>query len=395
MYLTLLNVFIASWGIFFFFLILPTSHDRPLAKAMLLVFVMTQTMTPLGSAILSIGGGSVEVIGYLYNFFYLSGPVFYFYIRSLRQPSFRFDARCLWHFSPAIFIPLIFYTLVLPIETSFPTAKIHLLSMLIWFLGYLIAALRLLPGYKYCFDELFEPKQNTIWRWLYIPTLYYIVAYLLRVIYLITDLAFSLPKMEVDAGYIITMLARVVFIYLVALGGYRHRHIYELQEEDKLTIPDQVADGEGQAATAQSGGEKYQKSILSDEQVEVLWAQLKEHMSKIQPFLDETLKLSKLAEGIGVSGNELSRVINTKTGQGFHDFVNSYRAHKARTLIKQHANSTKPILELSLEAGFGNSATFYKYFKKHFDITPSKFRKSCQTPSFSSVYVGAEEYRGA
>jgi YesN/AraC family two-component response regulator len=100
-------------------------------------------------------------------------------------------------------------------------------------------------------------------------------------------------------------------------------------------------------------------------------------MSKNQPFLDETLKLSQLAEGIGVSSNELSQVINSRAGQGFHDFVNGYRAHKVRALLEDHSNSAKPILALSLEAGFGNSATFYKYFKKHFGVTPSKFRKTC------------------
>ena len=167
-------------------------------------------------------------------------------------------------------------------------------------------------------------------------------------------------------------------------------HVYELQEEDK---PHNQEREEHKIDTESS--EKYQKSVLGDEQVKVLWIKLNEHMSNNQPFLDETLKLPQLAEALDISSNELSQVINSSTGQGFHDFVNSYRARKAGALIEAHANSTKPILELSLEAGFGNSATFYKYFKKHFDVTPSKFRKTCQTPVFSSVCVGAEEFRGA
>ena len=390
MYLTFLNFFIAAWGVFFFFLILPMPHGRPQAKAMLLVFVVTQTITPLSSAVLAVGGGSVDIVGYLYNVFYLSGPVFYFYIKLLRRPDFHFGVQCLWHFTPAIVIPVIFYTFMFPIETDFPTHKIHLLTMLVWFLGYLIAALRLLPSYKCLFNELFAPRKDVIWRWLYIPTLYYMAAYLFRVIYLGADLVFSLPDLESDTGYVVAMLARAVFFYLVAIGGYQHRHVYELQEEDKP----HDENGEGHLAGTETA-EKYQKSLLSDEQINTLWLRLREHMLNEQPFLDEKLKLSTLAEEVGVSGNDLSRVINTKAGYGFHDFVNGYRARKARELIKEHANSNKPILELSLEAGFGNSATFYKHFKKHFDITPSLFRKNCQMPSFSSVYVGAEEIKGA
>jgi len=190
--------------------------------------------------------------------------------------------------------------------------------MLVWFLGYLIASLRLLPGYKGFFEELLAPKENVIWRWLYIPTLYYIAAYLLRVVYLSADLVFSFPEMEADAGYIVAMLARVVFFYLVAIGGYRHRHVYELQEEDK---PHNQKREERKVDTESS--EKYQKSVLGDEQVKVLWIKLNEHMSNNQPFLDETLKLSQLAEALAISSNELSQVINSNTGQGFHDFVNS------------------------------------------------------------------------
>ena len=163
MYLTFFNFFIAAWGVFFFFLILPMPHDRPLAKTMLLVFVMTQTLTPLGAAVLAVGGSSADIIAYLYNGFYLSGPVLYFYIKALRQPNFHFGRRCCWHFAPAIVIPAVFYGLIFRLETDLPVHQIHLLTMLVWFLAYLMASLRLLPSYKEFFQELFAPKENVIW----------------------------------------------------------------------------------------------------------------------------------------------------------------------------------------------------------------------------------------
>lgn len=367
MFSILFNLFIAAWGIFFFVLILSTPHGRPLAKCMLLVFVVTQTMTPLvGGAQLS-GEQSRDFIHYIYNLFYLSGPAFYFYIKSLRQPTFHFDLRSLWHFSPVIIIPLLSYTLLFRFEATLPADGIHLLIMLVWFIGYLVAALRLLPSRRWLSRELFVPESDAIWRWLYIPTVFYIATYALRVGYMCLEIAHLLPAMKPDIAYILTMSARAIFFYLVAIGGYRHRYVHELREEETES-----------PISNEEGGVKYRKSSLNDEQIQDIWRKLHQYMSDKRPFLDSALKLAQIARALGISVSNLSQVINTCAGQSFHEFINGYRAREAQKLIKQHASSDKSMMDLSLEAGFGNSATFYKYFKKYLSVTPSQYRKSCQ-----------------
>ncbi len=350
MFSQLFSLFIAAWGIFFFVLILYTPHDRPLAKHMLLVFVVTQTLTPIG-AVLSIGEGARPAfMGHLYNLFYLSGPALYFYIKALRQPTFVFGPRNLWHFVPVI--AFFSYSLLFRYQEKVVLDSLHLLIMLTWFLAYLVAALRLLPT-----------MDNPIWRWLYIPTTFYACTYLIRVAYVSLTIGFSWPGMQPDVAYLLTMSARIVFFFLVAIGGYRQRHVYERQEE-------KPPEDEG----------KYRKSAMEEHQMQAIWEKLKGHMTREQPFLDAGLRLAQLAEALEISPNDLSQVINAHAGQSFHDFVNSYRVQRARELIKKYAKGDKPMLDLSLEAGFGNSATFYKYFKKYLSVTPAQYRKTCQNP---------------
>lgn len=400
---SLLNLLVIAWGVFFFALVLSAPHKRPLAKYMLLTFIVVQMMVSL-SAVLSQHTDPPPVLAvYLTDLFYLSGPAFYFFIMALRSPAFRLKWLHLGHALPVLIIPLVFHSFLSRFEAQFPVKSLHQLIMVSGFLCYLLASLRLLPGW-WSFQELFAPKKDTIWRWLYLPTLFYIGVYALR---------FGAHLSEVVAPHVypgwrfphvLTLYTRIIFYLLLGIGSYRHRHVYETREEE---IPDEAGDedvademgGSGnegaeaadrtesaegtkaeaaQAAAPAAWRPAARKPALDEDQVKILWQRLNDYMSSKEPFLDCDLKLPQLSEALHVSTNKLSLAINTCAGQNFHDFINSCRARKARDLIEQHAADDKSMLELSLEAGFGNTATFYKYFKRHFAVTPVQYRRSCQ-----------------
>lgn len=373
----LLNQFIVAWGIFFFVLILSTPHGRPLAKYMLLTFVIAQMITPLGIFLPQDITSPFSFNAYLYNLFYLSGPAFYFYIKALRSPAFSFKARCLWHFVTVLIIPLFFHGFLFQLEGNwgqggFPAKSTNLLIMVVLFLTYLTASVRLLPGHWWSFQELLAPERDTIWRWLYIPILFYIGVYYLRLGTLIWEVVFPQSVTTLWIVGLLTISARMFFFFLIAVGGYRHRNIYEQQEELPSTEEEAIAETNQEK-------EKYLKSPFDEQRIQAIWGQLNDYLIQKKPYLNSDLKLAHLAQALGITANGLSQVINSCAKQNFYDFINSSRAYKAKELIEKHAGDNRPMLDISLEAGFGNSATFYKYFKKCHSATPAQYRKFCQS----------------
>ncbi len=372
----LFHLFIVTQAIFFFLLILFTPHGRPLAKYCLLAFVLAQTATPVQNYLSSSLDLTATYKTYIHSLFYLSGPAFYFYIKTLRSPTFRFGLQQLWHLLPVVSIWVISQTVLggnpeNPADSKALEHTGYLLILVVWLLCYMTAGLRLIPGPKSFFQGLFSLGDNTIWRWLYIPTLFYIVVYLLAMGFFIAQITLYPPLIDVEPAIIVVMSARIVFFYLVAIGGYRHRYVYEKQEE---VLPGENPIGE---TCKPDGKSKYQTSTLDEEQVNTIWRTLTDYMSTHEPFLNSSLKLTQLANDLNVSAHNLSQVINTCAGKSFHDFINGYRTRKAQALIEEYADSDKQILDLSLAAGFGNSGTFYKYFKKHVSMTPAQYRRFC------------------
>ena len=378
-------LFIVSQGFFFFLLILAAPHGRPLAKKLLLAFIIIQIVSPWLNYLSGSSNPLYQAVRFLGDLNYLSGPVLYFYIAALRSPGFRFAWRQILHFVP----PLVFGLALriglelLPQESGLYAEELwtlRTLALVSWFFAYLVASLQLLPGGCWSFREWMVSREDAIWRWLSAPILFYIGVYLLQIGVHILRL-FDVVSIE-SGGYLaLAMSCRIIFFYLVAIGAYRHRYFYEAQEEE---VPDDnvqtlAVDIEPDERMDLEVKVKYASSSMSEERSNAIWQQLNNYMHDKEPFTDSALKLPGLAQILKVPPNTLSQVINSHTQQNFHDFINGYRARKAQVLIESNADTKLALLALSMEAGFGNTGTFYKYFKKYHGLTPAQYRRSCQT----------------
>ncbi len=92
-------------------------------------------------------------------------------------------------------------------------------------------------------------------------------------------------------------------------------------------------------------------------------------------FNDPDLDLVSLADFVGIHRNEVSRVINTYSGDNFKGFINRFRVNELKELLNEPGNRTDSILKLGLEVGFNSKATLNRVFKQYEEISPQKFRK--------------------
>jgi len=115
------------------------------------------------------------------------------------------------------------------------------------------------------------------------------------------------------------------------------------------------------------------EASFDDSFAEVLSARLNGVMCESQAYKKNDLRLSELAEMVGVSRPILSQFINQHHGKNFYDYVNEYRVRSAaeRLAADRRANIEK----VAYDAGFNNRVSFNKAFNKFMGMTPSQYRR--------------------
>ena len=120
---------------------------------------------------------------------------------------------------------------------------------------------------------------------------------------------------------------------------------------------------------------KYAKSGLSDNQLQVHKQSLDHIMRSQQAYLRPDLTLPKVAKIVGCSVNHLSQVINAGFGTSFFDYLNSYRIEHAMDLLSSLDSKSTAILNIAFTVGFNSNSAFYSAFKKRVGITPAQYRQ--------------------
>ncbi|EKT62382.1 helix-turn-helix domain-containing protein [Providencia burhodogranariea] len=92
---------------------------------------------------------------------------------------------------------------------------------------------------------------------------------------------------------------------------------------------------------------------------------------------NEGIKIDTIADKSGYSKWHLQRVFKELKGCTLGEYVRKRRLLEAAKSLR---DGNLPILDIALQYGFSSQATFTRIFKKHFDITPAKFRQNGQMP---------------
>ncbi|TJY37085.1 helix-turn-helix domain-containing protein [Pontimicrobium aquaticum] len=120
---------------------------------------------------------------------------------------------------------------------------------------------------------------------------------------------------------------------------------------------------------------RYKTTGLSKKESAQYYNYLIAYLKKNEPFLNPDINLKQLAFEIGVSGHQLSQIINENSSYNFSGLINQYRVNKFKILLKQPKFKDYTLLAIAFEAGFNNKNSFNNAFKKETGMTPSQFRK--------------------
>ena len=99
--------------------------------------------------------------------------------------------------------------------------------------------------------------------------------------------------------------------------------------------------------------------------------QLNRVLDYIDAGLTEEIKLSNLAELLGMSPFHFGRMFKQSTGISPHQYVIQQRLERAKHLLK---NSDRAIIDIALDCGFTSHSHLSKQFRKVIGMTPRNFR---------------------
>ena len=120
---------------------------------------------------------------------------------------------------------------------------------------------------------------------------------------------------------------------------------------------------------------KYEKTFLTETEVESYSNKLIILMSKERLFLNKNLDLKELSKALAFPTHTTSQILNRYFKQNFYDFINSYRVNESIRLFEEDYTNQKTILEIAYKSGFSSKSSFNEAFKKNTSTTPSNYRK--------------------
>lgn len=261
-------------------------------------------------------------------------------------------------------VPSAFYSFgrwaILPGEPFRPAQLVHLLPIPLLFVLPLNVALPILfligAGYSSWLGNLVYGLRNQRKQFRF-EFLYFAIMSILAVIVL--GLGFAIPYIDDVYFYYFynNAIGVGVAIMLVALVGN----------------PDLIGD------LSEAARAKYGTSTLRDVDGDAYLTKLDQLMTEGKAYQNESLSLPSLASAVGLSGHQLSELINTRLGIGFSRYVRECRVNAAKTLLMSAPG--RSILSISMDTGFRSQSAFYAAFKEVTGQSPGDYRrKQSATP---------------
>ena len=160
------------------------------------------------------------------------------------------------------------------------------------------------------------------------------------------------------------LLAVLVWIYM-------HRRM-KLREAALNTIIRQLRDAAGHA-------EDVKEEAVADLQEEKLLSRSdKEFLNKVVTFVIKRVgqsdaSIESLASDMCITRGYLNRKLKTITGMTAQQYVQRIRMEQARLILESRTEVT--VMDLAMQCGFEDSASFTRAFRRVFGKTPSQYRE--------------------
>lgn len=379
-FLGMLTAVSALYGFALAFYLLVKQIDKKATGwlALLILFMslhladMTFTNTRLVVYFLRLSGSTFFLL-------FLVGPLYYFHVRALLEPTYKLTWRdalhtipallVLWHSLPWLLLsPDIKLNIMISIKEN-ETLDIPLLTYIqlafniVQNAVYLWVSARKLSDAK---SMMADKSANTA-----VSNALAVLETLTRactgwvILYLITF--FALVFWGKYAGEIdhFWLFVNGLFIQGFGLAALTRPYMFDREIMAAQQTPPQETKLES----------KYEKSTLDEDERASLKERFLQLMKTEKPYLDCELRMPDIAKALRTSPHHLSQMINQDLKRSFINLMNEYRVQEVIEMMHTEAASKTTMLGLAYTAGFNNKTSFNRAFKEKTGLTPTAYFK--------------------
>lgn len=271
------------------------------------------------------------------------GPLIYFYVLKLTLPEYKFSRKDLMHLVPVLLEQAILLNPELPFFTF------------ISIISYLYFAHRLIERYYRRLKFNGSDRYRYGLRWLHKLLTSFGLLWFLWIPYSAVEHFYHLGYYP----FYLCVAAMLIWIAAVA---------YLRPETGAPTVQPVFLKPTLPTETKQKG------------------AWLKNIVKTNSYYLDPDLSLSSLAEKLGLTTHELSRIINQGLRKSFNDFINEYRVAEVKRKMQDPAYNHMNLMGIAYESGFNSKTTFNRAFKQATSKNPVDYKNVLkkEAPSYNS-----------
>jgi len=293
-----------------------------------------------------------------YGLAFAIGPAFYFYIRSLTSPSFKFQRKHWPHFY-LIAIDYIHSVYHLIVGRIPPPSQITLHAVIdeLSNLGsfslvyYIVLSWRLLKKHQEDLPQQLSYTDQMALQWLRKFVIAMTITVIIASLYSLAKVIFDFYSRE---AYMYRFLP-VLFISWLGLLGLQQR---------QAQVDIEVSLNETKKPTSNIPNPLLAQHV----------SQLKQVLEQEKLYLNPELSLRILEDKTQLTAKEISTALNQGLQKNFYLFVNEYRVEEAKRRLLDPNLGHLTIFGIATDAGFKSKATFNRLFKSVTGVTPKQYR---------------------
>ena len=321
---------------------------------------------------------------------YFIGPVIFFYVQSLLNPSFRFGKKEWLHLLPGMFYLL--FSIVMVVTDKLVLKEYYFLangadpdfdtwyqltgffSMLIYFL----LSLRYYSLYKKLMVQVISYADVVMFRWIRNFLLAFLLMLLVRLIFYIVGM--FIPDTYINSWWY--FLAFAIIFYYIAITGYANSIETKIAFQPNLLTyrPALLLNYNPSQFTDDVKTEEAEVIAISavannneTEDVKEWKEKLLQLMHSAKAYEDPELSLTQVAKQLQSNPSFISRMVNQGFQQNFNDFVNQFRIEAVKEMLNKGEQKKQTLLGIALDCGFNSKATFNRAFKKATGLSPKEW----------------------